>query len=245
MGIRFEFLDVMNYAANAATRKDSVWVMGAANCSFSPDKANHWLDRNGYSNRVAKTWAKDPEPIFKAMDFNSYTDVDLNDLARKKIDLTAPLSKTYHEVADMVVDAGTLEHIFDLPTALFNMNRILKPGGVILHITPINFFQHGFVNVNPSLYQSFYGVNGYTEIFLTFQVTLHNPFRIPRISPWMPLKFARFNLPYGKTNNFDWVRLLTRLAAISRLPRNLLLLAAFRKEHSIDTFTTPMDVWND
>ena len=145
----------------------------------------------------------------------------------------------------MVYDAGTLEHIFDLPTALHNMNRMLRPGGVIIHTTPVNFFQHGFVNVNPSLYSGFYAANGYTPVFLTFQVTIHNPLRIPRISPWMPVKLARFNLPYGKDSNTDWVRFFIRLSSISRLPRNLMLLAAYRKEKSQDEFAAPTDVWDE
>jgi SAM-dependent methyltransferase len=245
MGIRLEFLDIIDDAAAAADRRGDAWVMGAADCSFSPAQANAWLAEHDRDARLPADWQTDPEPVFRALGFERYTDVDINDLARRKIDLTQPLDEDCIEAADLVVDAGTLEHIFDLPAALYNMNRILRPGGVILHITPVNFFEHGFVNVNPSLYTGFYGANGYTPVFLTFQVTIHNPLRIPRISPWMPAKLARFNLPYRKRPQPDWVRTLMRLSAVTRLPRNLLVLAAFRKEKSIDRFKTPMDVWDE
>ena len=245
MGIRLEFLDIIKDAAARADGREDAWVMGAADCSFSPAQANGWLARHGYANRLQNDWHKDPEPVFHALGFKNYVDVDLNDLARRKIDLTQPLPADCLEAADMVVDAGTLEHIFDLPAALYNMNRMLRPGGVILHITPVNFFQHGFVNINPLLYTNFYAANGYTPVFTTFQVTIHNPLRIPRISPWMPVKLARFNLPYGDKSDTDWVRFLIRLSSIARMPKNLLLLAAFRKEKSQDEFKAPTDIWDE
>jgi len=245
MGIRLQSLDAIESAAAGAERRESIWVMGSQICSFGAADGNAWLARNGFSAGLDPRWREDPEPLFQAMGFSDYVDVDVNDQARRNLDLTQPLPEDCLGRADLIVDSGTLEHIFELPTALRNMNRILKPGGVMLHITPVTFFDHGFVNVNPSLYEGFYRANGYTKLFMTFQITVHNPLRIPRISPWMPVKLARFNLPFQKANGTDWVRFMRRLSAVTRLPRNLLVVGAFRKEDDRTDFQAPTDIWLD
>ena len=246
MGIRIQSLDPIHAAAAACRERGSLWAMGSQICSFSAADANAWLRRNRYDASLPADWRDDPAPLFQAMGFSEYVDVDVNDLARRNIDLTQPLPEDCRQAADMVVDSGTLEHIFELPTALRNMNRLLKPGGVIMHLTPVTFFDHGFINVNPTLFGSFYKANGYTQLFMTFQITVHNPLRIPRISPWMPVKLARFNLPWRDDGTgVNWVRFMRRLSTVTRLPRNLLLVAAFRKEDDRDEFVAPTDIWTD
>jgi SAM-dependent methyltransferase len=243
MGIRLQSLDPIDAAAAACRSRDSLWAMGSQICSFASGDANAWLRRNGYGETLASDWREDPAPLFHAMGFSEYVDVDVNNLARRNLDLTQPLPDDCKGVADLVLDSGTLEHIFELPTALRNMNRLLKPGGVIVHMTPVTFFDHGFINVNPSLYGSFYKANGYTQLFMTFQITVHNPFRIPRISPWLPVKLARFNLPWRGHGSINWVRFMRRLSAVTRLPRNLMVIGAFRKEDDRSEFETPTDIW--
>ena len=246
MGIRIQSLDIIHKAASSCFTRGNLWAMGSQICSFSNSEANQWLRRNGFKTVIDSGWLENPTPIFQAMGFSDYIDVDINDQARRILDLTQTLPKDCNAVADMVLDSGTLEHIFELPTALRNMNRLLKPGGVIVHITPVTFFDHGFVNVNPSLYKRFYEVNGYKQLFMTFQITIHNPLRVPRISSsWMPPILARFNLPFGNHNRFDWVRSMLWLSSVARLPKNLLLVGAFQKRDDRKEFKIPSDVWID
>jgi SAM-dependent methyltransferase len=245
MGIRLQSLDVIKAAAQGTEGRDAIWAMGSQICTFSPDNGNRWLVQNDFNPVLDTDWCEDPQTVFQAMGFSEYVDIDVNDQARRRVDLTQSLPDNCVGAADLIVDSGTLEHIFELPTALRNMNRILKPGGVILHLTPVTFFDHGYVNVNPCLYSDFYKANGYTQLFMTFQITIHNPLRIPRISPWMPFHLARFNLPFQKANGTDWIRFMRRLSAVTRLPRNLLLVGAFRKEDDRTEFNAPTDVWID
>jgi hypothetical protein len=42
----------------------------------------------------------------------------------------------------------------------------VKVGGCILHINPAAMFNHGFYNLNPTLYNDFYTENGFTMLFL-------------------------------------------------------------------------------
>lgn len=61
---------------------------------------------------------------------------------------------------DVIVDGGTVEHVFHLPNALKNIFVMLRPGGRIIHLTPAsNHIDHGFYMFSPSLFWEFYRVN--------------------------------------------------------------------------------------
>ena len=77
------------------------------------------------------------------------------------VDLNHPVPATACNQFDYVLDVGTLEHCFNAPQALVNMAAMLKVGGVIIHENPFNWGNHGFWNLNPTLYHDFYTDNGF------------------------------------------------------------------------------------
>jgi SAM-dependent methyltransferase len=53
----------------------------------------------------------------------------------------------------LLIDCGTLEHIFNFPVAIRNCMRLLQPGGHLLLATPANnFMGHGFYQFSPELF---------------------------------------------------------------------------------------------
>lgn len=62
-----------------------------------------------------------------------------------------------------VLDGGTLEHVFDFPTAIRNCMRMVKVGGHFLSVTITNnFMGHGFYQFSPELfYRVFAPENGF------------------------------------------------------------------------------------
>ena len=62
---------------------------------------------------------------------------------------------------DLVIDPGTLEHCFNFGQALFNAANAVKLGGRLFHLSPVNMVNHGFFNINPTLYNDFYSQNGW------------------------------------------------------------------------------------
>lgn len=66
---------------------------------------------------------------------------------------------------DTVIDAGSLEHIYNAPQALLNVSELCRDGGQILHVLPANnFCGHGFWQFSPELFFSLYSeANGYSE----------------------------------------------------------------------------------
>lgn len=62
---------------------------------------------------------------------------------------------------DIVLDVGTAEHCFNIGQALINMAGLVKQGGYIIHENPFNCGNHGFYNLNPTLFADFYAANGF------------------------------------------------------------------------------------
>ncbi len=84
-------------------------------------------------------------------------------------DLNRELATSFPQF-DTVIDAGTLEHIFDVRTSFGNVARCCRIGGQILHILPSNnFVGHGFYQFSPEFFFSFYSeARGFlgTEVYL-------------------------------------------------------------------------------
>lgn len=89
-------------------------------------------------------------------------------------DLNQPLPDRLASRFDLVLDSGTLEHVFDVRTALINANRMVKPGGRVIHMTPCNnYANHGFYQFSPTLLIDYYEANGFDG--LQVFVAEHSP----------------------------------------------------------------------
>ncbi len=86
------------------------------------------------------------------------------------LDLNDPLPTDFCDLYDTIIDSGSLEHIYDIRTALMNISSMLKPGGQVIHVNPSNnFCGHGFYQFSPEFYFSTYSRSrGFTsaEVFL-------------------------------------------------------------------------------
>jgi len=67
----------------------------------------------------------------------------------------------YLQKYDIVLDVGTAEHCFNIGQAMINMASMVKEGGYIIHENPANWGNHGFYNLNPTLFYDFYTDNGF------------------------------------------------------------------------------------
>lgn len=87
---------------------------------------------------------------------------------------------------DMVIDPGTCEHAFNIGQAIINAASAVVEGGVIFHTPPMTMINHGFYNLNPTLFFDFYEQNGW-EIEMAagvqdgalFEVPAHQRFIAP------------------------------------------------------------------
>ncbi len=96
---------------------------------------------------------------FKAMDVSDYEKPDL------VADLNLPVPAELEGRFGTVIDGGTLEHVFDPLRALTNVGRLLKTGGRVLHILPVNnYVNHGFYQFSPTVFFDYYKANGFTGL---------------------------------------------------------------------------------
>lgn len=103
--------------------------------------------------------------MFKMMGFSIVHSLDLTDYESADIifDLNCNELPLYMiNSYDYIYDGGTLEHVFNLPTALINTSKMLKVNGIIIHDLPAhNWFDHGFYSISPTLLIDYYNVNNF------------------------------------------------------------------------------------
>lgn len=91
----------------------------------------------------------------------SYQDADINGFADLDLDLSVPILPALHRAHGLVLNAGTLEHVFDLRQAFQNVHDLVRPGGTIVHLAPITWMEHGFVNFSIRLFREIAVANDY------------------------------------------------------------------------------------
>jgi SAM-dependent methyltransferase len=70
-------------------------------------------------------------------------------------DLNKPVDESLTNKYDYILDAGTMEHIFDVKTVTDNYKNMLKEGGVIAILTCCNnFVGHGFYQFSPEFFRT-------------------------------------------------------------------------------------------
>lgn len=112
------------------------------------------------------------EYLIKHFGSNSVDVLDVNNYENANIiqDLNKDIPTNLEGKFDTIIDGGSLEHVFDVKTALNNLKKMCKINGVIIHISPTNnFCGHGFYQFSPNLFHSIYNEeNGFdkTEIIL-------------------------------------------------------------------------------
>lgn len=102
--------------------------------------------------------------FFRMLGFSTYTTLDALELdgpVSIRHDLNEPLPASLEGSQDLVVDGGTIEHVFDIATALRSTARLVRPGGLVMHASPVLLYDHGFYGINPTLFRDWYGANDF------------------------------------------------------------------------------------
>lgn len=78
-------------------------------------------------------------------------------------DLNTPVPDSLEGQYDLLIDGGSLEHVFNVPMALANYSRMVRPGGrVLIATTANNYMGHGFYQFSPELFYSYFSArNGW------------------------------------------------------------------------------------
>lgn len=153
-------------------------------------KVLRWHNATNVTSQLIET-----RSLFRAIGF----EMDVLDLAEIRggeiiQDLNEPMPESMNLKYAAVLDAGTLEHCFNIAQAVKNVSSAVAVGGFIMHGNPLNMYNHGFYNLNPTWYGDFYGANGFTVDQI--QIVLDSVSVAPRVAN-APL-YQRFNnIPDG------------------------------------------------
>ena len=103
------------------------------------------------------------ETLFRQIGFSEIEVLDLSNFEGATIQFDLNSEETpaaLCEHFDVIIDHGTLEHVFHVPNALRNLFRMLRIGGRVVHSAPSgNFFDHGFYMFQPTLFLDYYTAN--------------------------------------------------------------------------------------
>lgn len=99
-----------------------------------------------------------------AIDFSSYEGADL------LYDLNIPLPVN-HPTFDVVLNIGTLEHIYNASCAMDNITCLANLEGTIVNICPsAGYVDHGFYSFSPCFFEDYYNSKGIELIDLFMEV---------------------------------------------------------------------------
>ncbi len=102
--------------------------------------------------------------FFEMLGIHDYADMDKFDSDKPTYlhDLNLPIPGSLCDHYSLILDGGTIEHIFDVRQVLGNIVQMLKPGGCALHIGSYSM-DHGFYGLSPCLFYDFYSANGFED----------------------------------------------------------------------------------
>ena len=107
------------------------------------------------------------EHLLHFLGASSVDSLDASDYEQATIihDMNFPIMDNLKQKYTLVLDFGTLEHIFNAPIALKNSIDVLKIDGFYICCVPCNnFMGHGFYQFAPEFFFNFLSKNGFREI---------------------------------------------------------------------------------
>lgn len=192
MGLKFYDVELLGeaFARGGVDFGGKVVTLGVQDVYFSYEELRGFMKEKGIPGRELSAgeilpttgfgWAGPKEraraihqkTVFGAMGFQTSNvwGMDGSGYEKPEIvhDLNVPVGKELEGAFDVVFDGGTVEHVFSVKDAFFNVARMVKVGGLAVHHGPVDWPDHGFVNFNPTLLRDFYLANGFEEVDLRF-----------------------------------------------------------------------------
>jgi hypothetical protein len=121
-------------------------------------RAGAWLDnyqRGDFADEMFRS----------AFGFDRIESIDISGFEGAGVvaDISKPLPAELLGQFDLAVDGGTLEHVFDYPSGVANLMRLVRVGGVVYTQNPCSGLAgHGFYQFSPELmYRVFSPENGF------------------------------------------------------------------------------------
>ena len=95
------------------------------------------------------------EPFFKFLGATETDSIDASSYegASNVLDMNQPVEEDLKRRFTVVIDGGSLEHVFNFPVAIRNCMEMIQSNGYFIGIVPCNnFMGHGFYQFSPELF---------------------------------------------------------------------------------------------
>lgn len=157
MGLDINAVRFLIDARRRGVEFGEVLTLGRQDLNVFPAKMAQVLEANGFTAAAFKTADRVlfAEPCFRSLGAKNVSSLDASGFEGANFvhDLNQPASGELKERFDVVYDGGTLEHVFNFPTALRNCMEMVKPGGhLFIHTGTNNWCGHGFYQFSPELF---------------------------------------------------------------------------------------------
>jgi SAM-dependent methyltransferase len=168
MAIDINSAQLLVGAWKAGVKFENSITLGRLHLNVFPARMVKLLEQHGANAEIfkaAKPECAFAEALFRSLGAKKVSMLDNSDYEGASIvhDLNQPIRPEWREQFDAVYDGGTLEHVFQFPTALRNCMELCREGGrVFIHTVANNLCGHGFYQFSPELfYRAFSAENGF------------------------------------------------------------------------------------
>jgi SAM-dependent methyltransferase len=171
MGLDVATLEILLSARDAGVSFDEVLTVGRQSLRASSAEIRAVLARHGVrlsAHQAQKLVTEENgycEPLLKLIGAQRVDSIDASNYEGASIvhDMNERLPDSYRGQFTVVIDGGSLEHVFNFPVALRNCMDAVAPGGHFIGITPSNnLMGHGFYQFSPELFfRVFTPANGF------------------------------------------------------------------------------------
>lgn len=171
MGVNIHVLRLALHAKKQGANFEKVITIGRLDALLTPDQVEQEFasfDEPLLPGEAANLLAARDrfcEPILERMGARSVDSLDASDYEGATIvhNLNNPIPEDLKQRFSLVIDGGTLEHVFHFPEALKTCMSLAQVGGHVLLALPTNNeMGHGFYQFSPDLFfRAFSEENGY------------------------------------------------------------------------------------
>ena len=157
MGISLETLKCIIHAKKNGADFTNTATIGRQAIRHSNEKVVSVLKNSGINIDKDKKVTQDgfAEDLLKILGAEKVDSFDYSDYegATHIHDFNEPIIDEYKGKYSLVIDGGSLEHVFNFPVAIKNLMEMVSVGGTVISSVPVNNQSgHGFYQISPELF---------------------------------------------------------------------------------------------
>lgn len=234
MGVTTPIAEFVVEAAESGVGFERTLTVGRQGLFVGPRRLRELLARHGRRPPPGDL-GPSVEPLLRALGAREIVAMDISPYegADRLHDLNAPVPEELHGRFDLVLDAGSLEHIFNVPVAMRGYMEMVAVGGHLIIAAPANnYCGHGFYQFSPEFfYRALSPENG----FAVDRVQMcENDVEFADLAPGMPVPLEIAGPRYGVADAKD---VGERVLLQNRRPA--LVLVQARRTAAVEIFARP------